>query len=108
MSTEDTCWTQRSEELFLLRDMFLAKQSSEHASIAKVPVEDLIYGYLTGLERRKLGWSNYNRKRLKSIAEWLLENTPSTEFINSRWCVVYPCRKPSHINFPLAGVFFQD
>lgn len=90
-------WGQKSEELFLIRDIFLSHRDVVQQARVKISTEDLIAGYVKGLNQRKELWEFPDLPRLKRLADWVLKNPPETKFISSRWQVVYQKERPAKL-----------
>ena len=90
-------WGQKSEELFLIRDIFLSHRDVVQQSRVKISRQDLITGYLRGLSQRKELWEFPDLPRLNKLADWILKNPPEIQFICSRWQVVYRKERPAKL-----------
>jgi len=103
----DSSWTQASEENFLLRDMHLAMHHSQNLAFRPEEQKRLVQGYLQGLKYRTAAWSNFDRKRLKLVAQFVLKHPPTIEFENSDWVVRYSTNKPRWFERNIQQLSFQ-
>lgn len=93
-SSNSQTWGQRSEELFMLRDMF--RENMEKTAIGREPLEmkKLIRGYREGASVRKEWWPHVDHYRLRTLADWIENNLPVIETEGMTTWMIYPEQPP--------------
>ena len=84
-------YSQRDEELFVLRDMpaFALRPASQY------PLETYVRGYIKASKlRRKFNWPNARPEVLTDLAKWILNNPPKLRITKGRWIIEYPVIPP--------------
>jgi len=104
MSSSEENWTQYSEELYLLRDMFLSLHLEHHVSEEKY--QRILNGYKIGLLSRNRKWEGFDYVRTMNVVEFIEKNLPEVHFRNSAWQVCYNCPRPRFLMGQLAHINF--
>lgn len=84
-------YSQRNEELFVLRDMpaFALRPASQY------PLETYVRGYINASKnRRKFNWPNARPEVFRDLAKWILNNPPKLRITKGRWIIEYAVIPP--------------
>ena len=104
MSASEENWTQYSEELYLLRDMFLSLHLEHHASEEKY--RQILNGYKIGLKTRNRKWEGFDYVRTMNVVEFIESMPPAIQVdlkreIYGKRCMNYNllCGKENDLTF---------
>ena len=84
-------YSQRDEELFVLRDMpaFALRPASQY------PLETYVRGYIKASKnRRKFNWPNARPEIFRDLANWVLNNPPRLRITKGKWIIEYAVIPP--------------
>ena len=100
-------YSQRDEELFVLRDMpaFSLRPASQY------PLETYVRGYVNAIKnRRKFNWPNAKPEVLRDLAKWVLINPPTLRITKGQWIIEYPAIPPfeNKASFVLVNTFSEE